>query len=241
MVTAAVPVEVNVKVCVVGVFTATLPNDTVVELNPNVGNDDPSCNANVFVTFPSVAESVTACDELTVAAVAAKLALVAPAATVTVTGTVTAVLLLVRFTEKPPVAAAVFKVTVQVSVPAPVIEPLEQTSPLSFGVATPFNLMANLFPEAELLDTEIWPLVVPATVGSNTTVNVAVCPGFKVIGKLAPEIENPVPVIESESTVSGAVPVEEIVTDCVVVVPTGTDAKVTVVVLAASAGETAPS
>lgn len=241
MVTAAVPVEVNVKICVVGVFTATLPNDIVVELKPNVGTDDPSCTANVSVTIPSVAETVAVCDEVTVATVAAKLALVAPAATVAAAGTVTAVLLLARFTAKPPVAAAVFKVTVQVSVPAPVIDPLEQTSPLSFGVAAPFNLIASFFPEAALLDTVIWPLVAPATVGLNPTVNVAVCPGIKVIGKLAPEIENPVPVIERESTVSGAVPVEEIVTACVVVVPTGTDPKVTVVVLAASAGETAPS
>jgi hypothetical protein len=64
-------------------------------------------------------------------------ALVAPDATVTDAGTVTAVLLLARLTTNPPLGAAVFNVTVQLSVPAPVIDPLVHVKPVSTGTATP--------------------------------------------------------------------------------------------------------
>ena len=63
---------------------------------------------------------------LTEEMVAVKLTVVAPAATVTEAGTVTAELLLVRLTTKPPVGAAALSPTVHVSVPAPVIDPLAQ-------------------------------------------------------------------------------------------------------------------
>ena len=63
---------------------------------------------------------------LTDETVAVKLAVVEPAATVTEAGTVTAELLLARLTAKPPVGAAALSATVQVSVPAPVIDPLAQ-------------------------------------------------------------------------------------------------------------------
>jgi hypothetical protein len=66
-----------------------------------------------------------------------KLAVVDPAATVTEAGTMTAVLLLARFTVKPPLAAAALSVTVQPSVPAPVIGPLLQLSPLKTGTGPP--------------------------------------------------------------------------------------------------------
>ena len=55
----------------------------------------------------------------------------APEGTVTLAGTVTALLLLDRFTPKPPVPAAPVSVTVQASVPAPVSVPLLQLNPLS--------------------------------------------------------------------------------------------------------------
>ena len=67
--------------------------------------------------------------------VAVKLAVVAPAATVTDEGTVTALLLLDRLTACPPVAAAAFSVTVQESVPAPVIDPLVQLRSFNAGCA----------------------------------------------------------------------------------------------------------
>jgi hypothetical protein len=54
----------------------------------------------------------------TVATVAVKLAVVAPAATVTEEGTVTDAELLARVTDKPPVGAAAVRATVHVSLPA---------------------------------------------------------------------------------------------------------------------------
>jgi hypothetical protein len=70
---------------------------------------------------------------LTDETVAAKLALAAPAGTVTAAGTATAAALLDRLTVWPPAPAAAFSVTVQVSVPAPVIEPFAQLRPLRTG------------------------------------------------------------------------------------------------------------
>jgi hypothetical protein len=63
---------------------------------------------------------VADCDVLTAATVAVNAAVVAPEATVTVDGTVTDELLLPSVTVSPPLAAAVFRVTVQLSVPPPV-------------------------------------------------------------------------------------------------------------------------
>jgi hypothetical protein len=65
--------------------------------------------------------------------VAVKAAEVAPDATITEDGAVTDVLLLARPTDCPPVPAAASSVTVQVSVPAPVIDALVQFSPLMAG------------------------------------------------------------------------------------------------------------
>jgi len=59
---------------------------------------------------------------------------VEPAATVTEAGTVTDELLLARLTVNPPVAAAAFRVTVQLSVPAPVKDPLAQLREDRFAV-----------------------------------------------------------------------------------------------------------
>ena len=59
--------------------------------------------------------------------------LVALAGTITDAGTVTAGLLLDRFTCMPPSAAAVLKIKVQASVPDPVIEPLLQEKELNTG------------------------------------------------------------------------------------------------------------
>lgn len=74
---------------------------------------------------------MTFCAVVTVEAVAVKLALVAPAATVTEAGTETAVLLLVRDTASPPLPAAADSDTVQESVPPLVSELLLQVRPLS--------------------------------------------------------------------------------------------------------------
>ena len=103
-----------------------------------------------------------------------KAAVVEPAATVTEAGTVTDELLLARLTAKPPVGAAAFSVTVQLSVPAPVIEPLVQLSALSTGTPVPLRPTAVEVPVEELLVRVSEPEMAPAAVGSNCTVSVAV-------------------------------------------------------------------
>ena len=151
----------------------------------------------------------TAVAELTALTVAVKLAVVAPDATVTDGGTLTAALLLVRLTAKPPLAAAVFRVTVQLSVPAPVIALLVQLNPLSTGVPVPLRLTDVEVPVDELLVNVNSPVAAPAAVGSNCTVRVAVWPAVSVSGKVAPEIENPAPETVAELMVNDADPVDD--------------------------------
>jgi hypothetical protein len=77
-------------------------------------------------------------------------------------------------------------------------------------------------PVDELLLIVICPLDVPVAVGKNCTCNVIDCVGFSVLGKLPPTIVKPVPVIATEFTVTGDVPVDVSVSDCVVAVLTVT-------------------
>jgi hypothetical protein len=58
IVTAAVPVDDSVKVCVVAVFTLTLPNPILPALTPRVTVPDPSCSAKVFAVPPALAVKV---------------------------------------------------------------------------------------------------------------------------------------------------------------------------------------
>jgi hypothetical protein len=92
-----------------------------------------SFRPKVFVPPLALAVRVAVAALLTEETVAVKLAEVEPAATVTEAGTLTALLLLARLTASPPVVAAVFSETVQLSAPAPVIEVLVQLKAL--GVA----------------------------------------------------------------------------------------------------------
>jgi hypothetical protein len=119
---------------VIALFTASLPKLKLAVLTDSVGTHAPSDRLNVFELPDADAVTVAVCAELTAVTVAVKLALVAPEATVTEADTVTAELLLVRLTATPPVDAAALSVTVQLSVPAPVIEPLVQVRPLRIGV-----------------------------------------------------------------------------------------------------------
>ncbi len=154
--------------------TETLPKLRLVALMPRVGAEAPSAKAKVFDALPAPAVRVTVVAVLTAVAVAVKPALAAPDATVTDEGTLTAELLLARLTAKPPLAAAVFRVSEQLSVPAPVIEPLVQLNPVSTGTPVPLRLMAVDVPVEELLVNVNDPEAAPAAVGSNCTVNVAV-------------------------------------------------------------------
>jgi len=173
-VTDAVPDEVKVSDFVVAVFTFTLPKDRLDELTLSVGTAAPSDRAKVSATLLALAVRVTVCAVLTEETVAVKVAVVAPAATVTEAGTVTDELLLARFTVNPPVAAAAFSVTVQLSVPDPVNDPLVQLSPLSTGTPVPLRLTPVEVPPEELLVRVSEPEMAPAAVGSNCTVSVVV-------------------------------------------------------------------
>src|SRR6202045_660853 len=66
------------------------------------------------------------------------------------------------------------------------------------------------------------PDAAPAWVGSNFTFRVTDCAGFRVTGKVAPDIVNPVPLNAAELIVTGAVPVEVNVMGCVEAVVTVT-------------------
>ena len=97
-VTGAVPVEVSVTGCVTGVLTVTLPNAILAGLTLSVGTAALSCRANVWLVPPALAVSVTACADMTDETDAVNVVPMAFAGTVTVAGTVTAALLLPRFT-----------------------------------------------------------------------------------------------------------------------------------------------
>ena len=97
-VTAAVPVELSVTVRVTAVFTPTLPNATLVALMLNIETAAFNFRAKLLETLPALAVSVTACADVTDDTLAVNAALVAFAGTVTVTGTLTAALLLARLT-----------------------------------------------------------------------------------------------------------------------------------------------
>jgi hypothetical protein len=155
MVTGAVPVEVNVTGSVEEVFTVTLPKARVVALTVNVGTAAFSCSAKLLETLPALAVKVTACAVVTDDTVAVNPALVALAGTTTVAGTVTAALLLARATLKPPLPAAVVSVTVQASLPDPVIDALLQVSALSAaGTAVPVPV--KLITAVPLVDEVLW-------------------------------------------------------------------------------------
>jgi len=84
-----------------------------------------------------LAVSVTACADVTDDTLAVNPALVAFAGTANVAGTVAAALLLARLTLKPPLPAAVVSVTVQLSLPGPVIDALLQESALNAPSVVP--------------------------------------------------------------------------------------------------------
>jgi hypothetical protein len=218
MVSGAVPVDIRVTDCgVAAVFTVTLPNAMLPVLSLKCGMKAFSSRAKVFETVPEVAVRVTVCAVVTEAMVAEKATLVALAGTVTVAGRVTAGLLLERLTLRPPLPAAELRVTVQASVPDPVIETLVQESVLGVpGAAVPVPVPLRLITAVgleELLVRVSAPATVPVVEGWKLTVSVAVCPRLSVIGKLAPDTLKPAPVSVPALMVSGAAPEEVRVTD----------------------------
>ena len=174
MVTGAVPVDDRVTDWVAGEPTKTSPNEMLVALILSVDTPAPNCNVKVCDALLVLAVRVTVCEVLTAVIVAVKVPVFDPLATVTVAGTVTAELLLARLTLNPALPAVAFNVTVQLSVPAPVIEPLVQLSALNPGTPLPLRLITVDVPLEELLVKVSEPVAAPPAVGSNCTVNVAV-------------------------------------------------------------------
>jgi hypothetical protein len=168
-VTAAVPVEVRVRDCVDGVLTLTLPKARLEVLTPNVGTDAVNCRVKVAAVPPAFAVRVADCTVLTEDTVAVKPAFVEPAGTVAEAGSVTAELLLARLTGNPPLAAAAFSMIVQLSVPAPVNEPVAQFRELSTGTPVPLRPTRAVDPDDELLVMVSEPETAPAVEGSNCT------------------------------------------------------------------------
>ena len=82
----------------------------------------------------------------------------------------------------------------------------------------PLRLTVAVGPVDELLLIVTLPDARTAVVGLNATLNDAVWPGFKVMGKASPGRLKPVPVAVAELTVTAAVPAELSMTDCVAVV-----------------------
>jgi hypothetical protein len=208
MVTATLPVELSVSVCVVGQSTVTLPNEMLAALRPSVDVPAFNCTVKVIELEPEAAVRVADCAVLTEVTVAVNAALVAPAATVTDPGTVTALSQLVRVTLVPPVGAAEFNVTVQTSDPAPVIDAFPQVRLVVTGMPVPLRLAVVVEPLVELLAMVSVPETSPEDTGLNSTVNVEVWPGFSVAGKVPPVMVNPAPIAAAELTVTGMLPVE---------------------------------
>ena len=152
-----------------------------------------SCKVKLLETVPALAIRVADCAELTAVTLAMKAALVAFAGTVTVEGTLTAALFVNRLTFNPADADGAFRVIVQRSVPAPVIDALLQVSALNVAepiggtlgvvgglggavdaldVPIPLSAMTAVLPVDELLLTVNCPVWVPAATGLNCTLTV---------------------------------------------------------------------
>jgi hypothetical protein len=95
----------------------------------------------------------------------------------------------------------------------------------------PLRLITVVPLVVELLVRVSWPVTGPGAEGRNCTLRVAVWEGFKVSGNVAPENVNPVPVSAAELTVTGSVPVDVKVSDCVAAVFTATSSKAKLLVL----------
>ena len=80
----------------------------------------------------------------------------------------------------------------------------------------PLRTTTVVEPVDESLLIVICPLAAPVTAGLNCTCNVTAWAGFSVTGTLPPTIVKPAPVMVAEFTVTGAVPVDVNVNDCVV-------------------------
>lgn len=152
----------------------TLPNDKLDELTASEIEAAFNCTPADAEMPVALADTVTACATFTAATVAEKLPLVEPAGSAIEAGTTNDELLLVRPTVRPPLGTVVFVVTVQLSVPAPVIVVLAQFNLVSLGTPLPFSPIFHEAPLDALLLMERLPVVDPVAAGLNCKVRVAV-------------------------------------------------------------------
>ncbi len=131
--TGQVPTDLSVTNCFVAVFNVVLPNATLDVLTLIVDTTAPRLKLNAADPPAEVALNATFCAVPTAETRAVNAALVDPAATVTVAGTTTAVLLLDRLTTDPPVGVAELRVTLQVSFTIPLTDALAHESEDTFG------------------------------------------------------------------------------------------------------------
>jgi hypothetical protein len=104
------------------------------------------------------------------------------------------------------------------------------------AVPVPVRETVVVLPVMELLLIVSCPVRVPDEVGSNCSWSVKVWLGFSVAGKLTPMMVKPAPVIVAEFTVTGVVPVEVRVKDCVVALFTVTLPKLRLPTLTVNCG-----
>ena len=229
-VTGAVPVDVSVTVCVVDVFTITLPKLKLPTLNVSCG-----LGAAILVPLSATIAVLPVAELLLIA----NWPLVAPVAVglncicsvsdwsgFNVAGKLPT-------SENPePLIAAEFTVTgaapVDVSVSACVVDVFTVTLPklklptlnvscgLGAAILVPLSATIAVLPLDELLLIIICPLAASVAVGLNCICSVSDWFGFNVAGKLPPASENPEPLIAAALTVTGAVPVDVSVSVCVV-------------------------
>ena len=107
------------------------------------------------------------------------------------------------------------------------------------AVPVPESWIFVVAPLIELLLTVSCPVAVPVAVGSNCACTVTDWLGFSVTGKVAPATLNGGPLAVAALIVTGAVPVDVSVTDCVDAVLSGTFPKFTAAGLTVSCGAAA--
>jgi hypothetical protein len=100
----------------------------------------------------------------------------------------------------------------------------------------PLKPTIAVLPVDELLLIESCPVAAPVAAGPNCTCSVIDCVGFRVTGKLPPTMVKPAPEIAAEFTVTGDVPVDVNVSDCVVEVFTVTLPKLKLAALIVNSG-----
>nr|WP_239461261.1 hypothetical protein [Occallatibacter savannae] len=166
-VTAAVPVELRVTVCVVEWPTTIAPKAMLLAFTVSAPEAAFNCSDTDFDVPPVEAVTVAAVVVLTAATLAEKVAELAVAGMDIEPGTATEPLLLARATVTPPEGAEAERDTVQVSASAPVMEVLPQVRPFRVGATVepvPLKLTAGAVTLPEIASL---PVTAPAAAGSN--------------------------------------------------------------------------